>query len=59
MQWTVLNSSIALTGYWMAAALVDKPWYGRRFMQVCLQGAGQEDKQTEGGKEVVICREGA
>lgn len=34
MQWTVLNSAISLTGYWCAAALVDKPWYGRRRMQV-------------------------
>jgi Sugar (and other) transporter len=28
-QWTVLNSFIALLGYYLAAALVDKPWYGR------------------------------
>jgi Sugar (and other) transporter len=33
MQWTILNSAISLTGYWCAAALVDKPWYGRRRMQ--------------------------
>lgn len=33
-QWTALNSAIALTGYWAAAALVDKKWYGRRKMQV-------------------------
>ncbi|KIY93363.1 proton/phosphate symporter [Monoraphidium neglectum] len=33
MQWTVLNSAVSLTGYWAAAALIDKPWYGRRFMQ--------------------------
>ena len=33
-QWTVLNSFIALTGYYMAAWLVDKPWYGRVRMQV-------------------------
>ena len=33
MQWTVLNSAISLCGYWVAAALVDKPWYGRRRMQ--------------------------
>ena len=33
MQWTVLNSFIALTGYYTAAALVDKPWYGRVWMQ--------------------------
>jgi hypothetical protein len=33
MQWTVLNNAIALTGYWAAAALVDKPWYGRQRMQ--------------------------
>ncbi|KIZ06012.1 Inorganic phosphate transporter PHO84 [Monoraphidium neglectum] len=33
LQWTALNSGIALLGYWAAAALVDKPWYGRRKMQ--------------------------
>jgi hypothetical protein len=33
MQWTVLNSGISLLGYWAAAALVDKHWYGRRLMQ--------------------------
>mmetsp|Transcript_12364 Transcript_12364/g.26712 ORF Transcript_12364/g.26712 Transcript_12364/m.26712 type:complete len:579 (-) Transcript_12364:1179-2915(-) len=32
-QWTVLNSFVALTGYYMAAWLVDKHWYGRRLMQ--------------------------
>lgn len=34
MQWTVLNSAISLCGYYCAAAVVDKPWYGRRRMQV-------------------------
>jgi hypothetical protein len=33
MQWTVLNSAVSLCGYWAAAALVDKPWYGRLRMQ--------------------------
>jgi MFS family permease len=33
MQWTVLNSAISLLGYWCAAALVDKKWYGRCRMQ--------------------------
>lgn len=28
-QWNVLNSFIALLGYYAAAALCDKPWYGR------------------------------
>ncbi|GAX73085.1 hypothetical protein CEUSTIGMA_g538.t1 [Chlamydomonas eustigma] len=28
-QWNVLNSFIALLGYYTAAALCDKPWYGR------------------------------
>jgi len=28
-QWNVLNSFIALLGYYSAAALCDKPWYGR------------------------------
>lgn len=33
MQWTVLNSTVSLFGYWLAAALVDKPWWGRMRMQ--------------------------
>ncbi|KAI8468145.1 MAG: major facilitator superfamily domain-containing protein [Monoraphidium minutum] len=33
MQWTVLNSAISLCGYWLAAAVIDKPWYGRQRMQ--------------------------
>eukprot|EP00798_Chlamydomonas_sp_ICE-L_P017379 gene17379-23681_t len=28
-QWTVLNSFISLLGYYAAAALIDKKWYGR------------------------------
>jgi hypothetical protein len=40
MQWTVLNSGLSLLGYWAAAALVDKHWYGRRLMQVRARGAG-------------------
>ncbi len=32
-QWTVLNSFIALLGYYAAAMLVDKVWYGRKRMQ--------------------------
>lgn len=32
-QFTLLNAGVALTGYWFAAWLVDKPWYGRRRMQ--------------------------
>jgi hypothetical protein len=40
MQWTLLNSAVSLTGYWVAAALVDRRWYGRRFMQVRTRGAG-------------------
>ena len=32
-QWNVLNSCIALSGYWVAAATVDKTWYGRRTCQ--------------------------
>eukprot|EP00889_Picochlorum_renovo_P006677 jgi/Picre1/33707/NNA_001186.t1 len=33
MQWTLLNSTVALAGYFCAAFLVDKPWYGRVRMQ--------------------------
>ena len=31
--WTALNSFVALTGYYIAAFLIDKPWYGRKNMQ--------------------------
>lgn len=34
MQWTLLNSFISLLGYYAAAALIDKKWYGRRRMQM-------------------------
>ncbi len=34
MKWTLLNAFVALAGYYVAAALVDKPWYGRVRMQV-------------------------
>jgi MFS family permease len=33
MQWTLLNSFISLLGYYTAAALIDRRWYGRRRMQ--------------------------
>lgn len=32
--WTLLNSTVALVGYYAAAFTVDKPWMGRRRMQV-------------------------
>lgn len=32
-QWNILNSFISLLGYYLAAALCDKPWYGRRTCQ--------------------------
>jgi hypothetical protein len=32
-QYTLLNSAVALMGYYCAAWLVDKTWYGRRRMQ--------------------------
>lgn len=33
MQWTLLNSFIALLGYYASAFFVDKPWFGRRVLQ--------------------------
>ena len=33
VQWTVVNSAVALCGYYTAAMMVDRPWYGRRIMQ--------------------------
>ncbi|PNW71997.1 hypothetical protein CHLRE_16g686750v5 [Chlamydomonas reinhardtii] len=34
LEWTLLNSSVALVGYYFAAFTVDKPWMGRMRMQV-------------------------
>lgn len=33
MQWTLLNSAVALTGYYVAAWAIDKEWYRRVRMQ--------------------------
>ena len=33
VQWSVLNSAVALCGYYTASIMVDRPWYGRRIMQ--------------------------
>lgn len=33
LEWTLLNSSVALVGYYFAAFTIDKPWMGRRRMQ--------------------------
>ncbi|KAG2451250.1 hypothetical protein HYH02_003857 [Chlamydomonas schloesseri] len=34
LEWTLLNSAVALVGYYFAAFTVDKPWMGRMRMQV-------------------------
>ncbi|KXZ43854.1 hypothetical protein GPECTOR_79g133 [Gonium pectorale] len=34
LQWTLLNSSVALVGYYFAAFTIDKPWMGRMRMQM-------------------------
>ncbi|KXZ53070.1 hypothetical protein GPECTOR_8g63 [Gonium pectorale] len=34
LEWTLLNSSVALVGYYFAAFTIDKPWMGRRRMQM-------------------------
>ena len=34
LQFNLLNSSVALVGYYVAAFTIDKPWMGRRKMQV-------------------------
>ena len=34
LEWTALNSFIALLGYYAAATLMDSPWYGRRTCQI-------------------------
>lgn len=34
IQWTLLNSTISLCGYFTAAYMVDRKWYGRRRMQM-------------------------
>lgn len=36
LQFNLLNSSVALVGYYAAAFTIDKPWMGRRRMQVFL-----------------------
>ena len=33
VQWSVVNSAVALCGYYVAAMMVDRAWYGRRTMQ--------------------------
>ncbi|GBF93836.1 proton phosphate symporter [Raphidocelis subcapitata] len=33
MRWSALNSGVAYVGYFVAAALMDRPWWGRRRMQ--------------------------
>jgi hypothetical protein len=41
LEWTLLNSFIALLGYYAAALTIDKPWMGRWRMQgtLCLRVA--------------------
>ncbi|KAG2435009.1 hypothetical protein HYH02_012007 [Chlamydomonas schloesseri] len=34
LEWTLLNSAVALVGYYFAAFTIDKPWMGRMRMQV-------------------------
>ena len=34
LEWTLLNSTVALVGYYFAAFTVDRTWMGRRRMQV-------------------------
>lgn len=33
LEWTLLNSAVALCGYYFAAFTIDKPWMGRMRMQ--------------------------
>lgn len=39
LEYNLLNSSVALFGYYLAAATIDRPWMGRRRMQArtCMQ----------------------
>lgn len=41
LEWTLLNSSVALVGYYFAAFTIDKPWMGRMRMQVVSVGRVQ------------------
>lgn len=34
LQWTLLNNSVALLGYYAAALTIDRPWMGRTRMQI-------------------------
>ena len=38
LEWTLLNSSVALVGYYFAAFSIDKPWMGRKRMQSMVSG---------------------
>lgn len=33
LEWTLLNSTVALVGYYFAAFTIDRPWMGRTRMQ--------------------------
>ena len=39
LEWALLNSTVALCGYYFAAFTIDKPWMGRRFMQAMVSDA--------------------
>jgi hypothetical protein len=38
--WTLVNSTVALAGYYFSAFTVDKRWMGRRRLQVRAQCSG-------------------
>ena len=45
LEWTLLNSAVALVGYYFAAFTIDKTWMGRKRMQIMgfswmVRGAG-------------------
>ena len=58
LEWTLLNSVIALVGYYVAAFTIDKPWMGRWRMQgSCTTGAATASDascdQMESGRNSV------
>lgn len=46
LEWTALNSAVALVGYYFAAFTIDRPWMGRMRMQV--RGSGRRGRGAGG-----------
>ena len=51
--WTLVNSTVALAGYYFSAFTVDKRWMGRRRLQVQMHhsGMGQGSDEREAASQ--------